>query len=245
MTHFGIITPPVAGHIHPFGALGRELIARGHRVTCFHIPDLEPSIRTEGLEFWTVGVEDHPSGSLPASLQQLARLKGLAALRFTVRAVARTTQMICREGPAAVRSAGIDALLVDQMEPAGGALAEHLGLPFFTVCNALAMNSDPVVPPPFTPWRYRTGWWARVRNRAGYGVSSLLTRPITNVVSHYRERWNLRRLESADDSLSTNAQICQMPRELDFPRTALPGAFHYVGPLRRPHPRAIEFPWND
>ena len=25
--HIGVITPPVPGHLHPFGALGRELIA--------------------------------------------------------------------------------------------------------------------------------------------------------------------------------------------------------------------------
>ena len=48
--HFGIVSPPVAGHIHPFAALGRELAARGHRVTSFQMPDLETKIRSEELE---------------------------------------------------------------------------------------------------------------------------------------------------------------------------------------------------
>ena len=51
MTHFGIISPPVPGHIHPFAALGRELIARGHRVTYLQMIDLEEKIRAEGLDF--------------------------------------------------------------------------------------------------------------------------------------------------------------------------------------------------
>jgi zeaxanthin glucosyltransferase len=244
MKHFGVISPPVAGHIHPFAALGRELMARGHRVTCFHMQDLEAKIRSEGLEFWPIGSSDHPRGSLPRSLAELGARRGLSALRFTIDAIARTTTMTCRDAPAAIREAGIDALLVDQMEPAGGAVAEHLQLPFVTVCNALAINRDPAVPPPFTPWAYRDVWWARLRNRAGYAISDRLTRPIAAAVGDYRKKWNLRTLRSPDESFSRLAQICQMPREFDFPRTSLPESFHYVGPLRRAVNRSTTFPWE-
>lgn len=244
MTHFGIICPPVSGHIHPFGALSRELIGRGHRVTCLQMVDLEEKIRDEELGFEPIGLSDHPRGSLPASLAQLGRLKGLAALRFTIRAVARTSVMICRDAPDAIRRAGIDALLVDQMEPAGGAVAEHLRVPFITVCNALALNRDPIVPPPFTPWAYHASPWARARNAIGYAVSDWLTHPVAAVVAEYRAKWRLPVLRSPDDSFSTLAQICQMPRELDFPRTALPECFHYVGPLRRARAKPVPFPWE-
>src|SRR6266567_4172949 len=100
--HFGILSPPVPGHIHPFGALGRELIARGHRVTLIQMADVEASARAEGLEFARIGQVDHPAGSLPLALRQLGRLKGLEALRFTIQAVRKTTLMICRDAPAAV-----------------------------------------------------------------------------------------------------------------------------------------------
>ena len=152
--------------------------------------------------------------------------------------------MACRDAPAAIRGAGVDALLVDQMEPAGGAVAEHLGLPFITICNALAINRDPVAPPPFTPWEYRDTWWARARNRFGYSVSDWLTRPIARAVAEYRTKWKLPTLRSPDESFSKLGQICQMPREFDFPRAALPERFHYVGPLRRDLPKAIPFPWE-
>lgn len=244
MTHFGIISPPVSGHIHPFCALGRELLARGHRVTYFQMADLEQKIRSEGIEFAAIGQIDHPPGSLPRSLSQLGQLKGTAALRFTIRAVARTSVMVCRDAPAAIRAAGVEALLVDQMEPAGGAVAEHLELPFVTVCNALALNRDPVTPPAFSPWRYQPAWWARLRNRAGYALADWLLHPVSRVVSEYRATWKLRELRSPDESFSTRCQICQVPREFDFPRPSLPDTFHYVGPLRRPLPPAPSFPWE-
>ena len=244
MTHFGIISPPVSGHINPFSALGRELIARGHRVTFFQMLDLEEKICAEGIGFHPIGQSDHPAGSLRRTLDELGRRKGLAALRFTIRAVARSTVMVCRDAPAAIRDAGVEALLVDQMEPAGGAVAEHLGLPFITICNALAINRDPIAPPAFSPWSYRNTWWARLRNQAGYGVSDWLTRPITTAVAEYRERWRLPALRSPDESFSRLAQISQMPREFDFHRAPPPERFHYVGPLRGALPKPVPFPWD-
>jgi MGT family glycosyltransferase len=242
--HFGIISPPVSGHIHPMSALGRELVARGHRVTYLQMLDLEEKIRSEELDFEPIGESDHPRGSLPVSLKQLGQLHGFAALRFTIDAVARTSVMICRDAPDAIRRRGIDALLVDQMEPAGGAVAEHLGIPFVTICNALAMNQEASVPPPFTPWRYRDTAWGRARNRAGYAISNAVTRPISRVVAEFRHRWRLPTLRRPDDSFSKLAQICQMPREFDFPRRELPETFHYVGPLRRPQANGVPFPWE-
>ena len=224
--HFGIVSPPVSGHLDPLSALGRELIARGHRVTCLQLLDLEDKVVAQGLEFAPIAQQDFPRDSLPRWLAELGRLKGLAALRFTINAVARTSVGVCRDAPDAIRRAGIEALIVDQMEPAGGAVAEHLGLPFVTVCSALAINRDPVTPPPFTPWTYRATPLARVRNRLGYAISDWVTRPVARAVANYRGQWHLPALRSPDESFSTRAQICQMPRAFDFPRLALPSCFH-------------------
>jgi zeaxanthin glucosyltransferase len=242
--HFGIITPPVPGHIHPFGALGRELIARGHRVTLIHMEDVGAKARSEGLEFLPIGQSDHPPGSLPESLARLGRLKGLAALRFTIRAVARTTEMICRDAPEVIRCAGIEMLLVDQTEPGGGSVAEHLGLPFVTVCNALALNREATIPPPFTNWTYRKNWRARVRNRLGYAASDTIMRRVSRVVAIFRRLWGLPAHRSPEDSFSRLAQISQQPPLFDFPRHALPRTFHYVGPLRDNSGPKVTFPWE-
>jgi zeaxanthin glucosyltransferase len=243
--HFGVISPPVSGHIHPMSALARELQSRGHLVTWFHVHDLEARIRSAGFDFCPLGLSDHPPGSLTRSFEQLGQLDGMAAVRFTIQAVARTSEMFCREGPEAIRKANVEALLVDQMEPAGGTIADHLRIPFITVCNALAINRDPAVPPPFTPWRYREqlGFVSRLRNRIGYALGDITTKPITRVVAKYRQAWKLPPLATPDDSFSRLAQICQMPRELDYPRTTLPVSFHYVGPLREAS-ETTPFPWD-
>ena len=41
----------------------------------------------------------------------------------------------------------------------GGSVAERLGLPFVTICNALMLNTELAVPPFFRPWLPRTEWW--------------------------------------------------------------------------------------
>jgi zeaxanthin glucosyltransferase len=243
--HYGIITPPVAGHIHPFGALGRELIARGHRVTLLHMEDVRARATNEGLEFAVLGESDHPPESLGRSLVQLGERKGLGALRFTIEAVRRTTEMICRDAPAVVEARGIGRLLVDQMEPGGAAVADHLKIPFVTICNALALNREPNMPPPFTGWKYTRSAWGRARNSAGYAIYDRLMAPVMQVVARWRERWGLPRLRSAEDSFSKVAQISQMIRGIDFPRERLPECFTYAGPLRRPGLNPVAFPWEE
>jgi zeaxanthin glucosyltransferase len=242
--HFGIVTPPVPGHIHPFGALGRELISRGHRVTLLQMADVEARARAEGLEFAPLGHTDHPPGSLPASLQQLGRLKGFAALRFTIQAIAKTTSMICRDAPEAIRETGIDMLLVDQTEPAGGSVAEYMNLPFVTVCNALALNRESFVPPPFTNWRQGERPWHRLRNWLGYTASDRMLAPVSKVVADYRRTWKLPAHSGPEDSFSALAQISQQPPAFDYPRHHLPPTFHYVGPLRGKALRDVPFPWE-
>ena len=244
MARLGVISPPVPGHINPFISLGRELQRRGHDIVFFQMADVGPRVVSEGLRFQEIGQSDHPKGSLPKSLQKLGTLSGLAALRFTIDAIRKTTVMICRDAPEAVGHAGIDMLLVDQTEPAGGSVAEHLGIPFVTVCNALALNREPQIPPPFSAWKYSDTIAARFRNRFGYGVADLLTNSVKAALDSYRRRWGLPLSKSADRYSSRLAQISQLVPEFDYPRKHLPACFHYVGPVRFPSSKSVDFPWD-
>src|SRR6185437_1044704 len=166
-----------------------------------------------------IGESHFPPGSLARDLATLTRLHGLAALRFTIEAIRRTTEIFCREAPAAIEKAGVDLLLVDQTEPAGGTIAERLGLRFVTVCNALLMNREPDVPPPFVSWGYKGKTSARLMNRFGYAASGLVTGPVTRTVGRYRKMWGLPPQNSQEDSFSRLLQISQQPPSFDFPRT--------------------------
>jgi len=84
MTHFGVICPPFPGHLHPMAALGRELQRRGHRITFVQIPDFEPLVRLQKLNFWPIGQSDYRPGELAKVFAQLGKLSGLEALRYSV-----------------------------------------------------------------------------------------------------------------------------------------------------------------
>jgi zeaxanthin glucosyltransferase len=60
---------------------------------------------------------------------QLGQLGGLSAIRFTAELLRRAAVTILAEAPEAIAAAKIDALLVDQVTPAGDTVAELLRLP--------------------------------------------------------------------------------------------------------------------
>lgn len=156
MTHFGVICPPTPGHLNPIMALGRELQKRGHRVTCFQILDAEPKVLAEGLNFYPIGQSDAPLGSSAQTLAQLGELSGSVAAQFTSNLIRRQAAIVCNEIPSAAQALGIEGLVVDQLDLAGGSVADFLKIPFITVCNALTQNREVDVPPSFKAWDYHT-----------------------------------------------------------------------------------------
>jgi zeaxanthin glucosyltransferase len=244
MSHFAIVCPPISGHLDPLAAMGRSLIRRGHRVTVFHVPDVEPKVRSQGLGFVPLGADRFPPGTLPASVAKLAALHGPASLKFAVRCACDISEAILDTGPAAFSSAGVDVVLVDQNEPAGASVAEYLGLPFLSACTSLPLNREPSIPPPFVGWPYRPDRFGQLRNKLGFVFSDRFIAPLQKTLNRYRALWNLPPLRTPDDSFSPFAQIAQMPRSFDFPRRALPDAFHYLGPWFDDHSSRIPFPFE-
>jgi MGT family glycosyltransferase len=234
MTHFGILCPAAIGHLNPMCALGRELQRRGHRVTLFHIPDVQTKVQKAGLEFYTIGEAEFPLGSLEPMYKKLGEMSGLPALRFTIGWLEKETVMLFREVPEALSKVGIEALLVDQVTPAGGTIADFVNIPFVTVCNALLINREEGVPPYFTPWTKNQAWWSRKRNQVGNFLLDRLSLKIWDVVVNQRRQWNLPPYLKREDAAGKLAHICQLPAEFDFPREQLPKCFHYTGPLQDP-----------
>jgi zeaxanthin glucosyltransferase len=252
MTHFGIICPPYAGHLNPLSVLGRELQKRGHRVTVLQISDLESKVRSEGLNFIAIGRSTYQPGSLAVTLEQLTRLSEIAALQYSVEFCRDITEMICQDAPAAIRAAGIDALLVDQLEPVGQTVAEFLELPFICVSCGQAIHRRLDVPPFFTPWSYQNTWWSRLRNQVAYSLLDRSCQPILKVINDYRDRWKLPPYHEIYKSIAKLGHISQQPAAFDFPCAHLPRQFHYTGPFRdsSPHVRdssgkeAANFPFD-
>ncbi len=226
----GILSFSSPGHYDPITVLGRRLQSRGHHVVDFQVADLERPIRVAGLEFRQIGQEDFPLGSLRVRDEEVGKLKGLAALRRMTRGYPQKTQMLFQDAPAAIRNEGVDALVIDQGEPVGGAVAEHLGLPFVSVAAALPLNLDASVPPGFFAWPHRVGIVARLRNRVGNAALGWLFWGGLRMLNRQRRAWGLPPARDMTSLFSRLAQVAQLPAALELPGRRLPPYFHHTGP---------------
>lgn len=233
MAHFGVVAPAFYSHYIAMAALGVELVARGHRVTFLHQPDAGAHLKDLPLGFHALGLDSHPAGTLAASIRRAAN-PGPLGLRRVIQDMARTTDMLCRELPPALEALGIDALLCDQMEAAGGLVAEGMGLPFASVANALPVNREPGIPLPVMPFAYEDSERARHMYQGSTRVYDWLMSPHAEVIAAHARRLGLGPRRALHDCLSPLAQVSQTTESFDFPRRALPAHFHHVGPLRFP-----------
>jgi zeaxanthin glucosyltransferase len=230
MTHIGLLCPTASGHLNPMTTLGYELKRRCHRVTLVGTLDAQPKVLAAGLEFRAIGETLSPLGSTTAALTQLGQLSGTAAFRYTIALFQQMTTLLLQEAPEAIRSAGIELLLIDQTSFGGSTVAQHLDLPFISVCCALMINRDPDVPPLNTTWCYHPTSWARLRNKLGNALMTAITKPITDLITEARQKWNLPPFQHPNDAYSQLAQLCQQPPGFEFPRRSLPPCFHFTGP---------------
>ena len=242
---FAFVAPPLRGHLDPMSCLADHLVQRGHDATFIQQADAEHLVRSSKADFRPVGRQTHPPGHLAAITGRLAGSDGLFGLRGVLRDMAAATDMLTRELPDACRALAIDCIVSDQTEAAGGLVARQLGLPFVSVANALPLNGEPGVPPPFVGWQYDPSPWARERNLGAYRVSSWLMGPVQDVIAEHAARWKLGPLRTIEDCASPMAQISQTVPGFDFPRRSLPACFHHVGPLRRNEPEEWSRPVGD
>ena len=245
MARLGAFFFPAAGHINAMTALTSSLQQRGHEVILFGIADTEPAVRAAGIDFHQIGEEDFPSGTLTKLDDQLSRLKGVAAFRFTLERVKASMRMVLRDGPEAVRKANVDTLLVDEAEFAGN-VAEHLGLPWVSIALTPPLLRDDRFPPFWFGWPAGQDRLSRFRNRLAMRLLLSFASPIFREVNQQRSAWGLRPHKRPEDELSPLAQITQLPEALEFD---LPGdkpeRLHYTGPFLQVKARPpVDFPWN-
>jgi UDP:flavonoid glycosyltransferase YjiC (YdhE family) len=225
-------------------ALARALQRRGHHVVIYGIADCEARVRAAGVEFYQIGIEDFPRGTLRALDERLGQLKGLATFKFTVERVKNTARMILRDGPDAVRKTRVEALLVDEADM-GGNVAEYLGLPFVSIAMFPPLVQDDRIPPFCFGWSAGQDWLSRLRNELGFRLLSRVAAPIFKLVNDQRRAWGLPPLKRSTDALSKLAQIAQLPAALEFDVPGRPAVLHYTGPFVDPAQRAaVDFPWD-
>lgn len=232
MAHFAVVGPAYFSHFNALEAIAVELIDRGHRVTFLHRIDARAFLRDPRIGFHVLGAQSHPAGSLAESLRRAANPGGPLGIRGVILDMARTTDMLCRELPAAMQALGIDAMLADQMEAAGALAADGAGIPFISIACALPVNREPGIPLPVMPFRYATTEQALHMYDGSARVYDWIMQPHSKVVAQWAATFGLSPRSMLHECLSTRAQISQTVAAYDFPRKHLPANFHHVGPLR-------------
>lgn len=244
MTHFGVICP-TGSHLTSLFVLSRELQQRGHRVTFINILDAKERVLTAHFEFRAIGANERPIGSDAEILAHRGTLSGIDSLKDSLKTAEQDMQIILQETPKVIQSEGIEALLVDQCSPVGGTVADFLDIPFISLCAALPLNREIDIPPMFTIWQYKPTWDARLRNQAGYVLTTFLTKSIRKLTAESRQKWNLPPHSHPNDNYSKLAQLSQQPAEFEFPRADLPPHFHFTGPYHSSIGREnVAFPWD-
>lgn len=245
MTHFGIICPATTGHLNTMTTLGWELQRRGHQVTLFGLLDAQSNAHSAGLGFRAISESNFPLGAMAQIFDQQGKLSGLEAVRYTVTWIKDITVTFLREAPAAIQEAGVEALLVDQISPEGGTIANFLDIPFVSVASALLSYRDLNIPPSFTLWSYSPTWWARLRNLFGNTMLEQIVQPVVKVIAEYRRKWQLPDYTSPNDFYSPLALISQQAVAFEFPRQNLPEHIHFTGPVYNSRSRqSVDFPFE-
>ncbi len=245
MAHIAIICREDAGHLLSIGPIGTELVARGHRVTIIGRDRAAGIAEKLGLPLHKVDYDDVPwRGSY---LEWAAFSLFRSGWRITMRDGFRwRAEAILRKMPQAFKELAIDGVVVDQTVSSAGTAAEHVGIPFVTICSALLWNEEIGVPPQYTPWLYSEDPRDLRRNRLGYVAWHWFHRPELKTINRYRKKWGLSRFDRIDDAFSPLAQISQLCPEFDFPRKELPPQLHYIGSLaaQRKVTADPSFPWE-
>lgn len=86
--------------------------------------------------------------------------------------------------------------------------------------------------------------WAQLRNCVGYSLVNRLAQPVWQVISQYRQKWNLSAYKHTNDIFSKVAIITRHISQFEFPRQ-LPPHFHFRELFHNSIERqSVEFPFE-
>ncbi|MGL5836508.1 MAG: glycosyl transferase family 1, partial [Waterburya sp.] len=230
MTHFGILSLAATGHLNTMFPLGYELKRRGHKVTFLSNPDAQTPVQRAGFNFCQVysPIDENKIIQRQRTLAILEKTDRLKDIRLTLQKFAKIAEVRLQKAPIIVGERGIDALLIDSPIFEGGTIADYLNLPYVTIFCVLPFYQDLTIPPITTTWQYNPALWTKFRNRIAYSLLNYISKPVWQVISHYRSLWNLPAYSHTNDMFSKLAMITRHIPEFEFPRQ-LPPHFHFTG----------------
>lgn len=143
VSRYLFVVPPLAGHVNPTVAVGRELERRGHAVAWAGHPDAVAALLPDGCRLLPAGA-GMTATDLEAMHDRWLGLRGFAALKSLWDEVLLPIARAMRDGvDAAVDAFGPDAVVADQQAIAGAAIAQRRGLPWATSATTFSELARP------------------------------------------------------------------------------------------------------
>ncbi|MEA2501856.1 MAG: hypothetical protein QOD01_1967 [Actinomycetota bacterium] len=143
MSRFLIVVPPLAGHVNPTVAVGRELQRRGHEVAWAGHPELVAPLLPADCRLWPAG-GDFSVEEMAVARARWLNLRAFAALAALWDEVLLPLGVAMVEGvEAAVDAYRPDVVIVDQQALAGAVVARRRGLPWATSASTFAEFTRP------------------------------------------------------------------------------------------------------
>lgn len=243
--NFGIISPPVPGHLYPNGIIARELIKRGHKVTIYNILDTKELVEKLGIAFYPIAEKHFPLNSWNTYWKSARTGSNLLRHFHVLKMHMRIAKQMLEELPEILRQQQVDALLVDQLQPQGAALAMQANIPYITICSILPIhiNYDGENPPAFAWWQPTNSSLNRLINILGHKVANLFSLPYINLVNKFMKKWKLSRFSNLNETFSKHLQIGLVPSAFDFPRTTVNPLYFSFGSFVESR-ESISFPWD-
>jgi zeaxanthin glucosyltransferase len=243
--HFGVLSFTGTGHVNSLILLSQHLRDRGHRVTFFEKPKIEDRVRQAGLEFVPIGRSGSSSKQKKTPVDNVGLRDRISTLRFNLKRITHDLETYLDETPPALRQAGVNALLINEIALTGPTLAQILHLPYFIISTSVPHNFGWNGFPWFSGYKYSTSWFSAVETALLEISASRMRGPIRHALDECRRELGLGPVRQARKLFPELAQITQLPECLDLPRAKLPHNFHYTGPFAngavRPH---VDFPWD-
>ncbi len=218
MSRFLFVVPPLAGHIYPTLAVGRELTDRGHLVAWTGHAETVGPLLPRGARLIPVAAD--LDGPMLAQLRlRSLGLRGVAAFRSLWADLLIPLAASMVHGVAAAADEfRPDVVIADQQAFAGGLVARRRGLPWATSATTSAELTDQFATMP------TLGEWAR-QCLADLQRDMAVSDPV-----------DLRFSEHLVLAFTTAALV--------GPICTFPGHYVFVGPSIGERPGAPDFPWD-
>jgi UDP:flavonoid glycosyltransferase YjiC (YdhE family) len=143
LSRFLIVVPPLAGHVNPTVAVGRELQRRGHEVAWAGHPELVGPLLPSDCRLWPAG-GDFSVDDMAAARGRWLNLRAFAALAALWDEVLIPLGAAMVDGVEAAVDAYVpDVIIADQQALAGAVVARRRGLPWATSASTFAEFTRP------------------------------------------------------------------------------------------------------